>query len=283
MASSFLIAGSGVKTKWQYLRDTYRRELAKTNQPTGSASGGDSKWKYFQLMSFLHDTYAPRVVVGNAPNPQQSDGDDASVSGGSPKQSMSHIDHELMNSQSGEQEPDELQLEEQQTGKSSCYSITPGVSQVPKTIFKSPKNKFRQKKDALNDLVQLEKVMVAHLQELKNKKEDEEKKDEDYFFVMSLLPYLRAIPPSRKLQMRIKLQQVLLECQSINQNSTSYNTSIPVASPPDYSNWSSSVSTSSQQSDWNTRSYSPSDVEPVQQTVNPDQELLTNFLRFKNA
>jgi len=36
MASSFLIAGSGVKTKWQYLRDTYRRELAKTNQPTGS-------------------------------------------------------------------------------------------------------------------------------------------------------------------------------------------------------------------------------------------------------
>jgi len=166
-------------------------------------------------MSFLHDTYAPRVVVGNVPNPQQSDGDDASVSGGSPNQSMSHIDHELMNSQSGEQkpegeqEPDELQLEEQQTGKSSCYSITPGVSQVPKKIFKSPKNKFRQKKDALNDLVQLEKVKVAHLQELKNKKEDEEKKDEDYFFVMSLLPHLRAIPLSQKLQTRIKLQQVL--------------------------------------------------------------------------
>ncbi|KAL4134771.1 hypothetical protein QTP88_006486 [Uroleucon formosanum] len=194
-------------------------------------------------MSFLHDTYAPRVVVGNVPNPQQSDGDDTSVSGGSPKQSMSHIDHELMNSQSGEQEPDELQLEEQQTGKSSCYSITPDVSQVPKKIFKSPKNKFRQKKDALNDLVQLEKVKVAHLQELKNKKEDEEKKDEDYFFVMSLLPHLRAIPLSQKLQMRIKLQQ----------------------------------------SDWNTRSYSPSEVQPVQQTVNPDQELLTNFLHFKNA
>jgi len=100
---------------------------------------------------------------------------------------------------------------------------------------------------------------------------------------MSLLPHLRAIPLSQKLQMRIKLQQVLLECQSINQNSTSYDTSIPVASPPDYSNWSSSVSTSSQQSNWNTRSYSPSEVEPVQQTVNPDQELLTNFLHFKNA
>jgi len=283
MASSFLIAGSGVKTKWQYLIDTYRRELAKTNQPTGSASGCDLKWKYFQLMSFLNDTYASRVVVGNVPNPQQCDGDNASVSGGSPNQSMSHIDHKLMNSQSDEQEPDELQLEEQQTGKSSCSSITPGVSQVPKKIFKSPKNKFRQKKDVLNDLVQLEKVKVAHLQELKNKKEDEEKKDEDYFFVMSLLPHLRAIPLSQKLQMRIKLQQVLLECQSINQNSTSYDTSIPVASPPDYSNWSSSVSTSSQQSNWNTRSYSPSEVEPVQQTVNPDQELLTNFLHSKNA
>jgi hypothetical protein len=140
------------------LRDTYRRELAKTNQPTGSASGGDLKWKYFQLMSFLHDTYAPRVVVGNVPNPQQSDNEDDSMSGGSPNQSMSHIDHELMNSQSGELEPDELQLEKQQTGKSSSYTITPGVSQVPKKIFKSPKNKFRQEKDALNDLVQLEKV-----------------------------------------------------------------------------------------------------------------------------
>lgn len=53
MASSFLIVGSGVKTKWQYLRDTYRLEVAKTNQPTGSASGGDSKWKYFQLMNFF--------------------------------------------------------------------------------------------------------------------------------------------------------------------------------------------------------------------------------------
>lgn len=67
MASSFLVTGSGVKTKWQYLRDTYRRKLAKTNQLTGSASGDNSKWKFFQLMSFLHDTYAPRVVVGNVP------------------------------------------------------------------------------------------------------------------------------------------------------------------------------------------------------------------------
>lgn len=156
------------------------------------------------------------------------------------------------------------------------------MSQEAKNIFKSPKKKFRQKKDALNDLVQLEKEKVAHLQELKNKKEDEEKKDEDYFFVMSLLPHLRAIPLSQKLKMRIKLQQVLLECQSINEKSTSYDTSIPVASPSDYTNWSSSLSTNSQQSNWNDRSYSPSEVEPVQQTLNSNQ-VLTNFLHFKNV
>lgn len=100
---------------------------------------------------------------------------------------------------------------------------------------------------------------------------------------MSLLSHLRAIPLSQKLQMRRKLQQVLLGCQSIIQNSTSYDTTISVASPPDYSNWSSSLSTSSQQSNCNTRSYSPSEVEPVQQTENPDQELHTTFLHFKNA
>lgn len=205
------VAGSGVKTKWQYLRDTYRRELAKTNHSTGSASGGDSKWKFFQQMSFFHDTYAPRSVVGNMPYPKKSDAEDSPVSGGSPNQSISHIDHELMDPQSGEQETDEIQLEEQKTGKSKCYSTTSSVSQVPKKIFKSPKNKFRQKKDVLYDLVQLEKVKVAHLQELKNKKEDIEE-DEDYFFIMSLLPHLRAISQSQKLQMRIILQQVLLEC-----------------------------------------------------------------------
>lgn len=77
-------------------------------------------------------------------------------------------------------------------------------------------------------------MKIAHLQEQKNKKEDIEK-DEGYFFVMSLLPHLRAIPPSQKLQMRIKLQQVLLECQFTNQNRTSNHTSIPLASPSDYS------------------------------------------------
>lgn len=97
-------------------------------------------------MSFLNDTYASRVVVGNVPNPQQSYDDDASVSGGTPNQSMSHIDHELMNSQSGEQEPDELQLEEQQTGKLSCSSITPGVSQVPKKKFQIPQEQISTEK-----------------------------------------------------------------------------------------------------------------------------------------
>lgn len=57
------------------------------------------------------------------PYPQQIDANNAPVSG-SPNQSMSHIDHELMDSQLGEQEPDELQLEEQQTDKST----TPDVS-----------------------------------------------------------------------------------------------------------------------------------------------------------
>lgn len=62
----------------------------------------------FLQMSFLHDTYASRAVVGNVPYPQQSDADNTPVSGGLPNQSMWYIYHELMDSQLGEQESDEL-------------------------------------------------------------------------------------------------------------------------------------------------------------------------------
>ena len=119
MVSLLCVPGSGVKTKWQYLRDTYRRELAKINQPTGSASGGDSKWKFFKQMSFLHDTYAPRRLVGNVPRPHQSDADDYTVSGESLHQSMSDCDNELIEQQSGEQ----------QSGNSHSPSVIRGVSQ----------------------------------------------------------------------------------------------------------------------------------------------------------
>lgn len=87
----------------------------------------------------------------------------------------------------------------------------------------------------------------------------------------------------QELQMRIKLQQLLLEGQSTNEYSTSYHANIPLASPSDYSNWSSPPSTSSQQSNWNARSYSPSEVEPIQQTVgsSPIKKLLLSFCTSK--
>ena len=40
---------------------------------------------------------------------------------------------------------------------------------------------------------------------------EELEKDEDYHFLMSLLPHLRDVPKRRKLAIRIRLQQVLME------------------------------------------------------------------------
>lgn len=284
MVSLSCVSGSGVKTKWQYLRDTYRREILKINHPTGSASGGDSKWKFFTQMGFLHDTLTSRRLVGNVPRPDQSDADDH-ISGESFHQSMSDCDDDTSEQQSGEQQSDDQQSDDQQTdkqqsGNSHSSSMTRGVSLVPKKIFKSPKKRPRQKKDALHDLVQLEKVKVAHLQELQNKKTVIEE-DEDYHFLMSLLPHLRTIPQHNKLHTRIRLQQVLLECA---RTPALIHHHTPLTSQTDFSTWSNSPSPSSQQN-WNTHGFPTAEVSTVPVTeqveLNPDKAVLSDFLRFK--
>ncbi|XP_049294452.1 uncharacterized protein LOC125769686 [Anopheles funestus] len=68
ISDAFGVNGNTIKKKWTILRSQYHRELARLNQPTGSAAASLSKWKHFHQLSFLSDVFTSRNMVGNMPS-----------------------------------------------------------------------------------------------------------------------------------------------------------------------------------------------------------------------
>ncbi|XP_049855907.1 uncharacterized protein LOC126336358 [Schistocerca gregaria] len=198
---------SNVKSKWQNLRDTYRRELAKNNPPTGSASVGSfSKWKYFHQMNFLQDTYASKRLVGNVPKSLKSDPADL-MADVADIQVVSYNDETSLEDDSFSEQADDERY----------HSLTPDESVAAENLFKWAKKRPRKKTDPIYNLIELEKAKLVHLESMNSKKQKGEEYDEDYYFLMSLLPHLRAVPQHLKLITRVKLQQVLIENQAMLQ------------------------------------------------------------------
>jgi len=82
--------------------------------------------------------------------------------------------------------------------------------------FKKPNIQMTRKtlkSDAINQLLSLEKRKIEQFEKMHESKKtfEELEKDEDCHFLMSLLPHLRDGPKRRKLAIRIRLQQVLME------------------------------------------------------------------------
>jgi len=69
------------------------------------------------------------------------------------------------------------------------------------------------KSDAINQLLSLEKRKIEQFEKMHESKKacEEREKDEDYHILMSLLPRFRDVPKRRKLAIRTRLQQVLME------------------------------------------------------------------------
>lgn len=60
-----------VKSKWKYLRDNFRKELAKLPVSHSGDSGGEeesSRWPHFKTLLFLKDQFIPRRSTGNLTN-----------------------------------------------------------------------------------------------------------------------------------------------------------------------------------------------------------------------
>lgn len=153
------------------MKDTHRREMKRSTLPKGSESqANESKWKYFDQMRFLENTYSSRRLVGNISKRPQCD---------------------------TENEP---AIEVSDTENDGDESVSSVSKDKREQLFKSSKKRAPTK--------------AAHsLAMCGTKPQRVMEEDEDYFFLMSLLPHLRAIPQHKKLHTRIKLQKVIIEDQ----------------------------------------------------------------------
>ena len=72
LATLFIFPENEVKTKINSLRTYYSKEVAKTKKSSKSGNGlndaYESKWPYFNSLSFLRDTVVPRKLASNIVN-----------------------------------------------------------------------------------------------------------------------------------------------------------------------------------------------------------------------
>jgi len=208
------ISGVLIKGKWRNLRDNFRREHAKISKTTtGSAAPDDSPlsaWKYYKQLLFLVDMFSSRKLQTNIPSvPSQAyepaddtDKEDEYVTAGD-----SIIDADLgardTSSETQEAEVEGAAQKDSPAGPSMKQLKKPNIQMQRKTL----------KSDAINQLLSLEKRKIEHFEKMheRRKTSEEFETDEDYHFLMSLLPHLHDVPKRKKLAIRTRIQQVLME------------------------------------------------------------------------
>uniref|UniRef100_A0A1Y1M5B6 BESS domain-containing protein n=1 Tax=Photinus pyralis TaxID=7054 RepID=A0A1Y1M5B6_PHOPY len=135
-----------------------------------------SKWPYFNMLLFLKDTMTSRILAGNVPNiPAVNEISDVEV---------------------GDVEEQELEPTATPTTDNDIEN---------KNITKKMK-KRKTPNDIDEKLLEIEEKKLKYFERNTN--------DDDYQFLMSLLPYLKDVSKTRKLIVRAKLQQVLIDEQT---------------------------------------------------------------------
>ena len=186
-----------LKKRWKHLKDQYRKELKK--QPV-STSGAEapahftSSWQYFQLMSFMKDELIPAETVGNLDN-SENDMQDT--------RSLSSINQDDLDS--------EIQ--------SSASHVTPTSS--------SSSSRKRTANTLREDMLDLEKKKILLIEKRLSESEIDRKlkTDEDYLFLMSILPTMKKLTDIQKLRFRGQINGWLLEAVTQNQYSYVYGNS----------------------------------------------------------
>lgn len=175
-----------LKRKWRGLRDTYGKELKKINKKSSQSAATEpvAKWVFFKNLQFLQGTMFRRNLKGNV---------------------FDKVDNS---------DEDDYANESQ----SSCFTPSSSPVQTSELIvaqtrkstrqFKSPLRqtiKRRQSDDIDNRLLESEEDPLKCFKGNAN--------NSDAQFLMSLLPFLEDIPKHRKLMVRTKIQQVLIDEQ----------------------------------------------------------------------
>ncbi|CAG2061942.1 unnamed protein product [Timema podura] len=178
-----------VKTKWRGLRDTFRRELKKANSLQAKGIHSHPSWPFYDNMAFL----AGGMAVPTGP-------------------------HKV-----------EVEIEEDHLGNNSRWAESDADDDVKR--FRRVHFQHEPEKGAEEDLGAVDEKEprgskrkrgvdeseVGYSNPCFDTENDDEDNDGDYHFLMSLLPFIKSIPRSRKMVVRLKLQQVLCEEEGVSE------------------------------------------------------------------
>lgn len=187
-----------MRKKWKNLRDTYARELKK--QPvsrSGDAAGRTrgSTWPFFTCMQFLMHQMKPRTATGNLKAPLLP----AAVSPNDEQLLLEYGEVEALKEAEVSLEVSEENLFEM----ADISTITSSQSPNPPPAKKSRRTTERNEQAARFLEIESRKL---ELLEKKN-----ENRDEDVAFLESLLPHIRKLEGVQKLQLRMQIQQYVVD------------------------------------------------------------------------
>lgn len=182
-----------VRKKWKGLRDIFRREYKKVLKSGDEAPEEFySSWPFFNQMKFLSDIMDSRTLKGNITSPEKID---------------SSKDEEGESTSLLEEEINSLASGNTSMPYSQDYISTRETSKMgPPTSRQCKRKKTIDKSDVDNQFLEIEKAKLGLFAE-----KQAVNKDSDYQFLVSLLPFLQRVPSHRKLSVRNKIQQVLID------------------------------------------------------------------------
>ena len=205
----FIVAEDTLKKRWKHLKDQFRKELKK--KPV-SKSGAEaecwvSSWQYFNLMAFMKDEIIPAQTAGNLHINHQLRIDDAEINDAQEESQQSVESQEMRDSEEG---PIQSPAPQRLSSSSS--------SSLPSSTRKRKANSMRE------DMLELEKKKLMLLEKRVSESRENEllQKDEDYLFLMSILPTMKKLNDLQKLRFRGKINDWLLEAVTQNEYSFLY-------------------------------------------------------------
>ncbi|XP_023228253.1 uncharacterized protein LOC111628658 [Centruroides sculpturatus] len=184
------------KSKWKSLRDNFRKELKKIqNTRSGDAAPAKrTKWIHFSSLEFLREFIKPRFTSSNLLvdlGPSTSDPETT-------------VDNEVTNYI---EEPTIWNLQNDETDR-CIVDINDKLTLSSGSCPSIPNKKQKRKTDKLDlqkEILEIEKLKIEWLR----KAETED--DDDLNFFKSLLPYMKLLPPIKKLTVRSKIQNFVLD------------------------------------------------------------------------
>ncbi|KAJ2939794.1 hypothetical protein O0L34_g17985 [Tuta absoluta] len=182
-----------VRAKWKNLRDLFKREIKKVRKRISENDQGETyqgRWKYFKQMRFMHQQKPDREFLNQLDVEELED-----------ERSND------MDAANGEEHEDTDENEEN-----------------PLADFVKPEPEDSNDTDHEGndeEYFELVPTPVPNKRKMEATKEDEE--DYDMMFLKSLTPFLNQLDPMRKLIVRSKIQDILINELAIAQQQASKN------------------------------------------------------------